>query len=121
MSRAFHSSGLSAPEPVPRLIETCRTPASATIAVRGRGMVAKAIANPCDVNGREFKLDSVPYHRLCRQVLQRDRWHCQHCGGARDLQVHHTCPRSLLGDDAAENLITFCTKCHRLLHLWTRG
>ncbi|MHB8541717.1 MAG: HNH endonuclease [Candidatus Acidiferrales bacterium] len=39
-----------------------------------------------------------------------------------DLHVHHIDPRSRLGDDALENLITLCACCHRDVHLpfrWT--
>jgi len=37
--------------------------------------------------------------------------------GACDLDVPHLCPRSLLGDDAAENLITLCNESHQMVHL----
>ena len=32
---------------------------------------------------------------------------------AVELEVHHIQSRSLLGDDAEENLITLCTQCQR--------
>ena len=41
----------------------------------------------------------------------------QPCGGSQDLQVHHRQPRSLLGGDVEENLITLCSQRHRLIHL----
>jgi len=61
-------------------------------------------------------LDSEPYRRLRLQVLERDRWRCQHCGSLADLQVHHLKSRSRLGDDAEHNLVTLCALCHEALH-----
>ena len=63
-----------------------------------------------------LKLEPEAYRELCRKVLERDGWRCQFCGRAEDLQVHHVNPRSRLGDDAEENLITLCSDCHRSHH-----
>jgi 5-methylcytosine-specific restriction endonuclease McrA len=63
------------------------------------------------------RLDPDSYRGLCQQVLQRDGWRCQRCGSSRELQVHHMRPRSQLGGDVAENLITLCSACHREAHL----
>ncbi len=59
-----------------------------------------------------LRLDPEPYRRLHRQVLERDGC-CQRCGRLADLQVHHIHPRSRLGGDAEENLITLCARCHQ--------
>ena len=64
-----------------------------------------------------IRLDPDGYERLRGQVLERDGWRCQHCGNASDLQVHHICSRSQLGDDAESNLITLCVTCHQAAHL----
>ena len=64
-----------------------------------------------------LRLDERPYRDLSKRILERDRWHCQRCGSLRNLQVHHIRSRSLLGDDAEENLITLCAQCHREAHL----
>jgi 5-methylcytosine-specific restriction endonuclease McrA len=64
-----------------------------------------------------LRLDPCSYEALHGQVLRRDGWRCQFCGSLRDLQVHHMQSRSLLGDDAEENLITLCVRCHQQLHL----
>ena len=63
-----------------------------------------------------LKLDPEAYRQLCQEVLNRDGWRCQSCGRREDLQVHHIQPRSRLGDDAEENLITLCSSCHQSLH-----
>ena len=63
-----------------------------------------------------LRLDPDAYDRLCRQILERDGWRCQSCGTMSGLEVHHRCWRSALGDDAPENLITLCNRCHRLIH-----
>jgi 5-methylcytosine-specific restriction endonuclease McrA len=63
-----------------------------------------------------LRLDPKSYRELCQQVLQRDGWRCQTCGSSTDLQVHHVNLRSRLGDDAEENLVTLCAKCHNEVH-----
>ena len=63
-----------------------------------------------------IRLDPEAYARLCRQVLERDRWRCQRCGSQWNLQVHHLELRSQSGDDVEENLITLCNSCHRRAH-----
>ena len=63
-----------------------------------------------------LKLDAEAYRQLCHEVLDRDGWRCQSCGRLGGLQVHHIQPRSHLGDDAAENLVTLCAECHHRVH-----
>lgn len=60
--------------------------------------------------------DPKSYAQLRAKVLARDGWKCQACGTASDLDVHHLIPRSKLGEDAPENLITLCRACHTLAH-----
>jgi hypothetical protein len=67
-------------------------------------------------HGERLRLNPEAYRQLCREVLQRDSWRCQSCGGMRDLQVHHIQPRGRLGDDSADNLIALCGKCHQDAH-----
>jgi 5-methylcytosine-specific restriction endonuclease McrA len=43
-----------------------------------------------------LRLDSKNYSELHRQVLERDGWRCQVCGGMQNLQVHHLKFRSRL-------------------------
>ncbi|MFQ5683613.1 MAG: HNH endonuclease [Candidatus Binatia bacterium] len=64
-----------------------------------------------------LRLDSGAYQPLRRVVLERDGWRCQNCGLAANLHVHHIQPRSHLGDDLQQNLITLCASCHRDAHL----
>ncbi|MGH9494432.1 MAG: HNH endonuclease [Candidatus Sulfotelmatobacter sp.] len=51
-------------------------------------------------------------NKYCSETAGR----CQCCGCTNEFHVHHICPRSSLGDDAVENLITLCTRCHRTVH-----
>jgi 5-methylcytosine-specific restriction endonuclease McrA len=62
------------------------------------------------------RLDPESYRQLCREVLQRDGWRCQSCGGLENLQMHHKEFRSRSGDDSEDNLITLCARCHRSFH-----
>ena len=63
-----------------------------------------------------LKLPLAEYHPLRDKVLKRDGWRCQLCGTSNNLHVHHVKSRSKLGDDAMQNLITLCAKCHETLH-----
>ena len=63
-----------------------------------------------------LKVEPEAYRQLCQEVLERDSWRCQTCGGIEGLQVHHIQPRSRLGDDSAENLISLCVRCHQKAH-----
>ena len=56
------------------------------------------------------------YEHLRHQVLRRDGWRCQSCGTLANLKVHHRELRSQSGDDAEQNLITLCTRCHSIVH-----
>jgi len=62
------------------------------------------------------RLDAKAYRELCKEVLERDGWHCQSCGSLRGLEVHHIQHRSQSGDDSEGNLITLCSDCHRAIH-----
>ncbi len=63
-----------------------------------------------------IRLDPDAYKAICKEVLSRDSWRCQNCGTAENLQVHHIQPRSKLGHDRLENLITLCVSCHESFH-----
>ena len=63
-----------------------------------------------------LRLDADSYAQVYRQVLERDGWRCQLCGGTKSLQVHHKHLRSHSGGDVEDNLITLCYRCHRLVH-----
>ena len=53
-----------------------------------------------------------------RAVLARDGHRCRTkgCKSKHFLEVHHIKPRSRGGTNAASNLITLCSACHRLIH-----
>ncbi len=63
-----------------------------------------------------LRLGPVCYQALHRSVLERDGWRCQSCGSRAGLEVHHITPRSNLGQDVEDNLITLCWECHRRIH-----
>ena len=62
------------------------------------------------------RVNAEQYEKLRLGVLNRDGWRCQSCGSMTNLDVHHARRRSDLGDDAQENLITLCRRCHRIAH-----
>ncbi len=66
--------------------------------------------------GTPLRLDPLSYDALRQQVLRRDNWRCQLCGAMSNLEIHHQQFRSHAGEDADDNLITLCYKCHRIVH-----
>jgi RNA-directed DNA polymerase len=52
------------------------------------------------------------WRELRRQILQRDKYACQCCGGTDYLEIHHIKARHQGGADSPENLITLCEVCH---------
>jgi 5-methylcytosine-specific restriction endonuclease McrA len=72
--------------------------------------------NPLRPKKPRLKLGGKVYKELRNQVLARDGWRCQSCGSPKNLQVHHLRPRSKLGDDVAQNLISLCASCHARRH-----
>jgi 5-methylcytosine-specific restriction endonuclease McrA len=63
-----------------------------------------------------LRLNRESYLFLHRSALERDGWRRQSCGSRMGLEVHHMIPRSQLGHDEEQNLITLCWECHRRIH-----
>jgi len=80
---------------------------------------AAAAAALCDARvEREGRTRATIPPAVRRAVLARDRHRCQApgCRHTRFLEVHHRVPRAAGGSNAAGNLITLCSACHRLWH-----
>lgn len=75
--------------------------------------------NRIPVKSSRLRLAPKWYENLRQQVLRRDGWRCQNCGALSNLEVHHRELRSQSGDDAEQNLITLCTRCHSIVHRGT--
>lgn len=67
-------------------------------------------ADPNNRFGREFNAIERS------KILDRDGWQCKmpgcHCKEAWLLEIHHILPVEAGGDNALENGITLCNKCH---------
>ena len=50
--------------------------------------------------------------QLRKQVMERDAYRCQKCGGWVDLQVDHVYPASKGGPTVPDNLQTLCLPCN---------
>ena len=109
---ASGSAGLPSVGAQSNLPAATELPAAGVLAADTEGVMKSAVPRH-----PRLRLDRESYHALCQQVLERDGWRCQRCGSSRGLQVHHMQPRSLLGGDVEENLITLCSVCHREIHL----
>ena len=53
------------------------------------------------------------WNRLWREVVRRDRWTCQYCGG-HGTQADHVTPRSKGGADRLDNLVCCCQTCNEI-------
>jgi len=71
------------------------------------------------VKSSRLRLAPGLYANLRHEVLRRDGWRCQSCGAMSHLEVHHRELRSHSGNDADQNLITLCTRCHAAVHWGT--
>ena len=51
-------------------------------------------------------------------VYARDGYTCQRCGKSGvDLTIHHKIPKARGGKNVEDNLVTWCTNCHRRFHI----
>lgn len=50
--------------------------------------------------------------KLREEILSRDGYICQSCGGIGGLELHHIVPKLYGGTDSSFNLTTLCKKCH---------
>lgn len=60
---------------------------------------------------RRPRVHPVPFNR--RNVLRRDGFICQYCGGVDELTLDHVMPRSRGGRHNWENVVTACRDCNQ--------
>ena len=68
---------------------------------------------PSIVRLRRYK--RVPYKRVMisrKNVMRRDRFTCQYCGGRDKLTIDHVHPKSRGGRDTWTNLVAACMDCN---------
>lgn len=62
------------------------------------------------VSGTERIWKVPPVNR--RELLRRDKHHCQYCGNTRNLTIDHVIPRSRGGKHAWDNVVIACIRCN---------
>ena len=65
------------------------------------------------------KYSLTKWKKIRESILARDGYQCNRCKSTNFLHVHH-----IDGDptnDAEDNLITLCERCHRLIHTGNYG
>ena len=66
------------------------------------------------VRVRMYKYNIKEWHRLSRQIFERDGYTCKYCGLVGGiLEVDHIIPFSKGGTDDLNNLTTSCRMCNR--------
>lgn len=58
----------------------------------------------------------IPWKELREEILRRDGYKCNVCGGVDCLEVHHVVPCMNCGMNNPSNLITLCRSCHKRAH-----
>ena len=110
-------------------LRICTWKRALKLLLKGKAQCAKSIKNIEDyisINNTEIprviKLNydvAVPYKELpfCREnVFVRDDYTCQYCGKkfpASELTLDHVFPKSRLGPDIWENIVTCCKDCNQ--------
>lgn len=57
----------------------------------------------------------IPYKGIAlsrHNLMKRDHFQCQYCGGNKNLTLDHIMPRSRGGQSSWTNLITACNRCN---------
>jgi hypothetical protein len=75
-----------------------------------------------------YKTDSAHLHRrrrpdddTARDAIDDDDVHCRFCNATETLETHHVVPKKFGGQNTAENTITVCTGCHKVIErVWDR-
>jgi hypothetical protein len=116
-------TGRAAAPAIQVIVQQCPDCAAAAVVTsRGEKRLAPAQveALACDARVREpgkpNRATIPPSVRAA--VLARDRHRCATtgCRSTHFLEVHHVVARSKGGSNAAENLVTLCSRCHGFLH-----
>jgi hypothetical protein len=63
-----------------------------------------------DMKNKKRKIPIPP--RIRREVLERDRYRCQHCQTWEELTIDHIIPESRGGKATLENLQVLCMSCN---------
>ena len=61
---------------------------------------------------KRIKMGPSICQRLMNRVLEQEDWRCQKRGSLENFQIHRKSKRSQQGNDALENLLTWCAYCH---------
>ena len=59
---------------------------------------------------------SNAYRELQGDILDRDGYICQCCGGGTDEPPHHFRYLSDNGSDTRDNMVAICQRCHHIIH-----
>jgi len=81
-------------------------------AVRGKN-------NPSWKGGISKFSYSFDWRTICKNIKYRDNWTCQGCKETRkrwgnNLHVHHIDENKF--NNSSDNLVSLCSKCHRIIH-----
>lgn len=64
---------------------------------------------------QKTKLYSEDWDVIRTQVYKRDGYRCVMCGRKGKLHAHHIIPVRISKDNSFSNLVSVCSKCHRIL------
>ena len=61
------------------------------------------------------------WKHLRKMALERDKYQCQLCGSAKNIQVHHISYENLGCEEEIDDLVCLCSKCHSAVHTKDMG
>ena len=70
----------------------------------------------CKMSGEDYRAISPEWQEMRMRVLKRDKFMCQECGSAINVQVHHLRYPDVWGEENIDDLITLCNRCHAKVH-----
>ena len=79
------------------------------------GLIIKWEKAACGVRPTMF------WRIISHECFKRDRYSCRNCNSGEKLECHHIIPISKGGNNQLDNLITLCSKCHKIEHSHARN
>jgi 5-methylcytosine-specific restriction endonuclease McrA len=96
-------------------ITTCNPKCNAKKWDVKNGLIIKQEKEASGIRPRMF------WQTISHECFKRDRYSCRNCNSGEKIECHHIIPISKGGNNQLDNLITLCSKCHKIEHSHARN
>ena len=103
------------PGRVSRGITTCCPKCNAKKWDAKNGLIIKQEKEACGIRPTMF------WVTISGECFKRDRYSCVKCSSGEKIECHHIKPIKDGGNNQLDNLITLCSKCHKIEHSHVRN